>query len=391
MPESAEVVVVGGGVMGVSIAFHLARARLGRVILLEKRFVGAGSSGKSGAIIRQHYSHEVTAAMALWSLRFFTRFREETGYDAEFRQPGFLMLVRESDRAAIEGNVALQRSVGVETRLVVGDDLRALDPRARFGSDVGAWEPEGGWVNPLAVLHGFATRARELGADLREGVTVTRIRRDGSRAVGVETDHGPIAAGTVILAAGPWSNRVARASGFELPLTVIRPSITYLARPRDFGAPHPVVGDLPCGIYYRPDAGNLTLIGAFDTADDPVVDDPDRYPEAAPSEFIERCHAAIARRYPALERAYRRGGYSALYTCTPDFHPIIDGAPGIEGLFLVTGFSGHGFKLSPAVGQAITDRLLGRRSEAADLSLFAADRFEAGRTIASRYGYGLLS
>lgn len=397
MKMTADVVIVGGGVMGVSIAYHLAARGVADVLMLEKRFVGAGASGKSGAIVRQHYSHEVTASMALRGLRFFERFEETTGCDAGFSQVGFLMVVPDAERESLQHNVDLQRRVGVDTRVLGAGALADLDSRGSWGDSVAAYEPGGGWVNPLYVLSGFRQRAESLGARIEEGTTVHSIERDGTRVVGVRLSapgEGPgdvIATDSVILAAGSWSHLIARRSGFDLPIEVIRPEIAFIARQADFGRPHPVVGDLANGIYFRPDHPDRTLIGTLDNSQDERVVNPDDYNESASHAFVKSAHTAVARRYPALSRGVRRGGYAGLYACTPDSQPIIDTLPDLDGLLVVTGFSGHGFKLSPAVGEAVAELLVSGKQKPAGWGMFGADRFSENRVATNRFGYGVLS
>lgn len=393
MERSADVVVIGGGVMGVSIAHHLASAGAGKVMLLEKRFIGAGSSGKSGAIIRQHYSTSLLVRMARAGLTTFRDFEALIGEDAGWRRAGCLFVVPSAERSALEGNVGLMRDAGAEASTVTGLGLAEVAPMADFTDDeVGAWEPEAGYVDPALVLGAFAKSAARLGVAIEEGVEVIRVRVEGGRLVGVETSAGRIDAETAVLCAGPWARTLAARSHLELPLTVIRPQLAFFRRPADFGAPdHPIFGDMVHGFYCRPDEGGRTLGGSLDISEDEVIEDPDQYNESASPEFLKWTHDRITRRIPGMRRAFGRGGYSGLYTLTPDSHPLLGRAPGIDGLYLAVGFSGHGFKLSPAVGRGLAELITTGAYQTLDLSPLRPGRYDDGEPIRGAYEYGLLS
>ncbi len=379
--------------MGVSIAHHLARAGVGSVRLLEKRYIGAGSSGKSGAIIRQHYSTDLLVRMAREGVLTFRDFRAATNSESGWDNVGCLIVASSKDRAAADGNVKLMRAAGAEAEICFGDRLHAAAPMARFEDDeIGAWEPEAGYVDPANVLHGYAQSAIRLGANVTCGVQVIGLELNRSRITGVETDVGRIETRTVVLCAGPWAGRLAARAGVELPLTVIRPQVAFYRRPGDFSAPsHPVIADVSRGFYCRPDSGERTLIGALDVSGDEVVTNPDVYDESASPEFLRWAKTTVSGRMPAMERSFGRGGYSGLYTLTPDSHPILGEAPGTRGLYLAVGFSGHGFKLSPAVGRGLTELITTGEYQSLDLSPLRATRFAEGKPIRSAYEYGLLS
>jgi sarcosine oxidase, subunit beta len=393
MERIADVAVIGGGVMGVSIAHHLASVGAGTVELLEKRFIGAGSSGKSGAIIRQHYSTSLLVKMARWGLTTFRDFEMLIGEDAGWRRSGCLFVAPVSERKAMEGNVGLMRDAGARAELLAGLDFAEVAPMASCRDDeIGAWEPEAGYVDPALVLGAFAKSAQRKGVRINEGVEVLRIEVDGGRVTAVQTSEGRISTGCAILCAGPWARTLAARSGLELPLTVIRPQIAYFRRPADFGSPdHPVFGDMVHGFYCRPEDGGRTLAGALDVAGDEVITDPDHYEQGASSEFMAWTHDRMARRIPAMRSAFGRGGYSGLYTLTPDSHPLLGHAPGIDGLYLAVGFSGHGFKLSPAVGRGLAELITKGRFQTLDLSPLRPSRYDDGEPIRGAYEYGLLS
>src|SRR5437762_13270795 len=223
MAVNCDVLIIGGGVIGTSIAFHLARRRAGRVMLLEKSFLGAGSSGKSGAIIRQHYSNRLTAAMAQKSLRVFEHFDDAVGGPPVFTHTGMVLVVNERDRAGLEANVAMQRELGIDVRLVSAQVLADIDPNARLAEDeLAAFEAEAGYVEAVQVVASFADAARQLGADIREGVQVEKLVVEGGKVTGALTNEGRYSSPCVILATGPWAAQLAKEAGLKLPVQACR-------------------------------------------------------------------------------------------------------------------------------------------------------------------------
>ncbi|MFQ5845493.1 MAG: NAD(P)/FAD-dependent oxidoreductase, partial [Planctomycetota bacterium] len=273
MTGTADVVVIGGGVMGLWIAWHLRAQGAGRVVLLEKRFVGAGSSDNSGAILRQHYSHPATVAMARQSLDWYRSVRERTGREIGFRAVGMVLICRAQDRPALDGNVALQQRLGVRTDIVDAAGLRALEPEAVFEEDaLAAWEPEAGFVDPGRTLQALAALAREQGAEVRQGTAVSGFLRAGDRVTGVETSgDGRIEAAVVINAGGPWAGGLCRRLGLQVPLSVIRPQQAYFVPPHR-GERH-VCGDLLTGLYWRPEPAGWTRVGRVAYEGDETVTD----------------------------------------------------------------------------------------------------------------------
>ena len=393
MNKTADVVLIGGGVMGVSIAHHLALAGAGRIVLLEKRHIGAGSSGKSGAIIRQHYSTQLLVNMAREGVLTFRDFPSIVQAGSGWDNAGCLFVTSEHDRAAIEGNVGLMRQAGAAAEITEGLGLNYLFPEAEFRDDeIGAWEPEAGYVDAASVLHGYAESARRQGVLIETGVEVLELEADRGMVTAVMTSNGRIEAGTVVLCAGPWARRLAARAGVQLPLTVIRPQVAFFRRPGDFGSEsHPIVADLKNGFYCRPDPGGRTLIGALDVSNDERIVSPDDYEEGVSNEFLRWTHERATHRIPSMRRAYGRGGYSGMYTLTPDSHPILGEAPELRGLYLAVGFSGHGFKLSPSVGKGLAELITQGAYQSLDLSPLRPTRFAEGAEILSAYEYGVLS
>lgn len=393
MDRRYDIVVIGGGVMGLQIAWQLRRQGAGTVAVLERRFLGAGESGKSGAILRQHYSHVQTIRMARASLHEFATFQERTGIDIGFRRTGMLFIAPAGDRSALEGNVRLQRSEGVDTRLLDAAALRELEPRARFDDVVAAWEPEAAYVDPVLTVGAFGAEAARAGVHVELDCEVRALRwqDEGGRRVvsGVETQRGGIAAGMVVAATGPWSRRLLAGTGCDLPLEVVRPQQAFLRLPADFGPAHTIVADLPNEVYYKPEAAG-TRVGDITYDKDERVPDPDAYDESVSQAFLAGARTAVSRRFAAYERAVVWGGGSALYTTTPDAHAVIGPLPGVERFVLVTGFSGHGFKLSPAVGRGVAETIVNGHTDALDLAFFDPARFGRLTRIETSYRYKIL-
>jgi glycine/D-amino acid oxidase-like deaminating enzyme len=349
------------------------------VLVLEKSFLGAGSSGKSGAIIRQYYSHSLTAGMAQFGLRFFKQFHEIVGGPPVFSHAGMVLVVAESDRKKLENNLAMQRGLGIKTKAISPDELKSIDPHAELADDeVAAFEEEAGYCDALQVVFSLAERARQMGVEVRERTQVTAISLSGTRVVGVQTTSGPVHSRTVILAAGPWAGRLAGMAGAPVPVQSCRTQVALFRRPCDFGSPRPVYGDFRQQIYFKPTAGEMLHVGNIDPREERSLVDPDDYNEVADCEFIREMSDKLNHRYATMRRGISRGGYGALYAVTPDWHPILDQLPGIEGLFCAVGFSGHGFKLSPAVATLLGELVLDGGATSFEIRPLRATRFAEG-------------
>jgi glycine/D-amino acid oxidase-like deaminating enzyme len=392
MTATCDILIIGGGVIGTSIAWSLARRRPGRIVLLEKSYLGAGSSGKSGAIIRQHYSNRLTAAMAQKSLRVFEHFEDIVAGPPVFTHTGMVIVVNERDRAGLEANLKLQQDLGIQVRLVSGQELAEIDPNARLASDeLAGYESEAGYVEAVQVVSSFAQAAGQNGVDVREGVEVRAIITDGQRVAGVDTNEGRYHCRTVILATGPWAAQLGRATGLRLPVQASRTQVALFRRPTDFGRrAGPVYGDFVQGIYFKPTHGEMIHAGSLagEEIKDPV--DPDHYNEAADGEWLPQVRQRLGRRYPAMHRGYGRGGYGALYGITPDWHPILDRWPGLEGAYCGVGFSGHGFKMSPIVGQLMAELVLDGQASTLDISPLRLSRFDENDPVKTPYSYGVM-
>jgi sarcosine oxidase, subunit beta len=391
MVAVADFLIVGGGVIGCSIAFHLSQRRAGKVLLLERSYLGAGASGKSGAIVRQHYSNRLTATMARQSLRVFEHFDDAVGGPPVFTHTGMVLVVNHRDKTGLEANIAMQRELGIDVNLISPQELAEIDPNARLADDeLAAFEAEAGFVESVQVVASYALAARQLGADIREGVEVDKLLVENGKIVGVSTNEGRYLSGNVILATGPWAARLAKQAGVALPVQACRTQVALFRKPADFGRRGAVYGDFVQGLYFKPTHGDILHAGSLagEEIKDPV--DPDGYNESADPDWLPGIRQRLSRRYPGMHRGFGRGGFGALYGITPDWHPILDKLPGMGGGFCAVGFSGHGFKLSPIVGQLMSELIIDGEAKALDIAPLRFARFEEKDPVRTPYAYGVM-
>jgi glycine/D-amino acid oxidase-like deaminating enzyme len=376
--------------MGASIAYHLARRGVRDVVVVEKGVVASGATGKSSACVRQHYSTPETCRMALQALSFFEHAAEHLGgRDAGFVRTGCLLVADARLQKEMAATVDLQTAIGIDTRLVSPGEASAIEPRVRTDDVVtGCFEPASGYADPVATAQGFAGAARDLGVRVMEETLVTGLLVDGSRIRGVETSRGRLEAPTVVNAAGLWADRIAAMAGVPLPITVCRHKISIVAWPAEARRPHPMVYDFATSIYTRPEAGGHILVGPLDD-ETPDRADPDQYREGV--SFDENLEALrrVGQRFPVLEDGVVARGYAGCFDVTPDWHPVID-QTGPDGLYTAAGFSGHGFKLSPAVGHMVANLVLDGRRDGDDVHTFRLSRFAEGKPIRGTYGDWLM-
>lgn len=385
MSNGSEVIVIGGGINGVVTAFHLAQRGV-PVTLIEKETICAGPTALSCGIIRQHYSHRITAQMAFDGLQIFRDFDERVGGDCDFRQCGFLLTARQDTFDILADNVSLQQSVGIDTRMVSADEIPDIEPHAQLEGIVGgAYEPGAGYADAYAATTAYAGRAMDMGAKILTETRVLSIDREGSRITGVTTDQGFIPAGAVMLAAGPWATGLLEPLGIRLPIEVGRVQVGLFDKPGSLDT-HGIFADTHLGIYSRPE-GELMLVGSVETKDaELVVDDPDFFNEAIDFDRVESYSDRIMRRYPEMDAGAFHNGYASLYDITTDWQPILGLLPGADNLYGAIGSSGHGFKLAPSIGELMAALIAGEEVDQATLDFFSPERFEAGVLADGRYG-----
>ncbi len=391
-----DIVVVGGGVIGVSIAYHLARFGCPRVLLLERGQLGGGTTAQSSCIVRTHYSVPENVAMAKAAMAIFNDFARYLGdEDAEsgYNRCGMMIVAGEGPRAtALRETLAVERSLGIDAREITVAEAQAIHPLVQF-ADIAAigWEPEAGYADAHLTLSAFARAARRLGATLREGVSVTGLTRDAKgRVVGVATSQGAIAAGLVISAQNIWSQELAAWAGFSLPLTLSRHAVFTLEAPVPYTRNLPVLKDLASvgKLYMRSYGGSQLLVG--DGNEGETIPEPDNEQADVPLDYVAELGEQVAHRMPAFATAGLAASWTGVYDVTPDWNPVLGPLPGVAGLHIACGFSGHGFKLSPIVGRIVAQCALGQTPDL-PLAPWSLARFSGGRLLRGRYGAGAVS
>jgi sarcosine oxidase subunit beta len=370
-------VVVGAGIVGLSTAWHLVQQGVRDVVVLERSYVGAGASGKSGAIIRTHYANEHETRLAVEGLEFFRNFKERVGVDCRFNEHGYLVFVDPEARDALEANLAIQRSFGMAARIIDADELREIDGSASVedGAIVG-YEPTAGTVDGMEACNAFATVLLREGVEIRQDTEVTAIRHSGGRVLGVTTAAGAIDADRVVIAPGGWAHRLLRPLRFDLPMIPATSRIAVFRWPHDRDKRHPIAIDHRYGLWIRPIFGEHTLLGA-ERGVRREVEDPDRLDETIDQDYVELCREQLARRYPVMRHAVGRGGWTGLVMRSVDSRPIIGPFDGYEGLVGLVGDSGSCFKTAPAIGRALAELVTIGTSEI-DLTPFHHSRFDGG-------------
>ncbi|MDT5150996.1 MAG: hypothetical protein QOI01_2729 [Mycobacterium sp.] len=394
MTETADVVIVGGGIEGAAAAWALARRGVTDVLVVERSTVGSGMTGKSSGIVRCHYGVSSLAAMATVGLEVFERpqdFLGEQVTDIGFRQSGYVVGVGEQNVDSLRKSLAAQRAVGVQTEEVDADEVAAmwpyadLEPFAAF-----AYEARGGFGDAYRTAQAFAVSARAAGVRIRQGTAMTDLLLDGDRATGVRLADGTeVAAGNVVVATGVWTRDLLTQYGIDVPIRVVREQIVMISPgvPKAAVARLPVFSDLVSLQYIRPEPGGEVLFGNSDLSH--VQDaDPDAYLNRAGEDFVDITIDRVGTRFPGFADAAITGSYAGCYDVTPDWNPVIS-RTGIDGLVVAAGFSGHGFKIAPAVGQLIADLVVDGRS--ADPRIpetdFRLSRFAEGDPLRTSHPY----
>ncbi|MEU8124800.1 FAD-binding oxidoreductase [Spirillospora sp. NPDC049024] len=351
----ADVVVIGGGVMGTSVAFHLAEAGVRRVVLVERDELGSGSTSRAAGGVRAQFSDEVNIRLGARSLEAFTRFPERPGQEIDLHQVGYLFLLsRPEDVAAFEAGVALQNELGVPSRMVSVAEACRLSPLVSpDGLLAAAFSPDDGHCTPESVVLGYATGARRHGAEIRTRCEVLGIEAGGGGITAVRTSRGRIRTSAVVCAAGAWSAAVGRMAGVDLPVEPLRRQIVFTEPIPDLPRPVPMTIDFATSFYFHAEGEGLML----------GMSDPDERPGFRldrSDAWLPRLTEAIGTRAPRLLDVGLTGGWAGLYEVTPDHNALIGEDPSVSRFLYATGFSGHGFLQGPAVGEVVRDLYLGR-------------------------------
>ncbi|WP_243787895.1 FAD-binding oxidoreductase [Saccharopolyspora gloriosae] len=366
LPGRAEVVVIGGGAVGTSIAFHLAEAGTA-VLLLERDELGSGSTGKAAGGVRAQFSDPVNIALGARSLQAFARFAERPGGEIDLRRHGYLFLLSDAaDVVAFEDSVRLQNELGVPSRMLTAREAGELSPLVSVdGILAGAFSPTDGHCTPDGVVQGYAAGVRRFGGGIRRRCAVEGIELSDGEITGVRTDSGTVATSTVVCAAGAWSAAVGAMAGLDLPVRPLRRQILVTEPVPGLPARLPFTIDFSTGFYFH-DEGPGLLMGMPDPVEtaDPHTDD----------RWLDGLADTVARRAPALSAIGAAHRWAGLYELSPDHNALIGEATEVNRFLYATGFSGHGFLQSPAVGEVVRDLVLGRPPEV-DIGGLSVDRF----------------
>jgi sarcosine oxidase subunit beta len=389
MSETADVIVVGAGVQGASLAFHLAK-RGARVLVVERETVAAGATGRSSGFVRMHYDLESDVRLAWASLPYFQSWQDRVGAgDCGFVRTGFMQVMPDALADAVRANVEMQQEIGVNTRIADPAEIARLLPGA-VTDDIGiaAYELESGYADPSGTAAGFLAAARMHGARLIQGCRVSAVAVDGDAVVGVETDRGRFDAPAVVAVAGAWAAALAHTVGVDVPVEPWRHDTAFFGLPEGRGPDFPIVIDEMNQVYFRPEARDMMLVGL--EAGNVVGGSPDRPLTTPRQASVEDMVMRVCARVPWMADGTLRtahGGQDGITTA--DQRPIL-GRAGPDGFYLACGFSGTGFKTAPAVGACLAELILDGRTTTVDISGYSLERFAAGRLLVGDHPYGNL-
>ncbi len=378
--HTAEVVIIGGGIVGSSIAYHLTAAGCQDVLVIERETAqGKGSTGKSMGGVRAQFATPVNIQMSLYSIPFYASFDERLGHPCDYRPQGYLFCAtNEKHMAYLRTNYQKQVAMGLkDVRLITADEIRGMFPQLRADDIVGgSFCSTDGFVDPYSAMVGFMTWAADHGAKLWKNAVVTGIQRDAQGVAGVETTKGTISTRKVVNAAGAWAAGIAKMVGVDLPVEPLRRMLVPTEPFDQFPHTAPMIIDMSNGFHFRPEGLGFLL----------AWNDPEETPgyktDFEPA-FIEKILTRAADRVPMFENlaVNPKRAWAGLYEMTPDHHPILGPAPGVPGFFLANGFSGHGVMHAPATGRILSDLILSGKTALIDASLLDLARFAEGRTI----------
>ncbi len=376
LPNLADIVIIGGGVMGASAAYHLAQRGFKNIVLLEKEnFFGQGATGRCAGGVRYQFSTEVNVRLSIASLPMIERFKQEIGQEVNYRQCGYLLVAtNEKDLAEFKHNVALQNRLGIPTQLLSGDEVRTRLPLMKFDDAIaGTFNQKDGTVDPNGVVMGYINAAQKMGVKAISGVEVTGVTVSGGNIEEVRTSLGGIKTRMILNAAGPWSGQVGKMAGIDIPLIPLRRQMFTTNPLKEVPADFPFVIDFAKSLYFHREGEGL-LVGMSNQDEKPGFD------QNVDDDFeLVNLEAAIER-MPLMEKASRASHWAGLYEVTPDAHPIY-GKTDVDGFFLCTGFSGHGFMHGPISGKLMSEFILDGKFSSVDVSMLDLKRFEEGRLI----------
>jgi sarcosine oxidase subunit beta len=378
--QTADVVIIGGGIVGSSIAYHLTASGCGDVLVIERESAqGKGSTGKSMGGVRAQFSTPVSIQMSLYSIPFYASFEDQLGYPCDYRPQGYLFCATSDKQMAyLRTNFSQQVKMGLkDVRLVAGDEIRNLFPQLRADDIIGgSFCSSDGFVDPYSAMNGFMACAGERGATLWKNTIATGFANDGAGIASVETTRGRVATRKVVNCAGAWAADLAKLAGVELPVEPLRRMLVPSEPFDEFPHTAPMIVDMSNGFHFRPEARGFLL----------AWNDPEETPGFKTNfdpAFVEKILTRAAERVPCFANlpVNPKRAWAGLYEMTPDHHPILGETPGVPGLFLANGFSGHGVMHAPATGKILSDLILTGKTDLIDASLLSLSRFAEGLLI----------
>jgi sarcosine oxidase subunit beta len=384
MTQNFDAIIIGAGVIGTSIAFHLTERGL-KPVILERKQLGFGATGSSSGLVRMHYDLEVESRLAWASFQYFRNWSERVGGECGFRRTGFLDIEHADHVTQLRSNVEMHKQIGIPTEVITGADVKRIAP-SFFTDDIefAAYEPESGYADATLTANSFLTAAKERGAIYMQDCAVSGVEIMGGKVISVQTTRGDFSAPIIINAAGAWAGKVSELFGVPIPLDTWTHDVLHIRRP-DQVSEHPTVIDNSLSMYFRPDSGGLTLVALED--DSRMGELPDAELGYAAKGFVERAIDRICKRVPVMEEGSYHSSLVGRDGVTPDQRAII-GKTNLEGYYLATGFSGTGFKLSPAVGLCVSELVLDGKANTVDISAFTPMRFERGEHLKGENDYG---
>jgi sarcosine oxidase subunit beta len=391
MAKTTDAVIIGGGINGCSTAYSLMGRGVKNVVLVEKGHVASGPTGRSSGVVRQHYSRETLAAMARDSVQVWKNFDEQIGGDAGFVQCGVVYFVSRPESEALKKTVTMMKQIGIRTEVLSRKELSEMEPQL-LADDIecGAYEPDGGYADPALATNSFAEAARRKGAEIMQRTTVTGLVIKGGIIKGVVTDRGEIATDHVINIAGPWGGEIAAMAGVNIPIVPSSHAVVILRRPESWTGPTPVWGDLINGWYFKPERNAAIMVGSMQDIHSEEGKSIEELPTAPTYEEVEDYSAAILKRFPIMKEGLAQGGWVGMYDVTPDWQPVIEQISEVKGFYCAVGFSGHGFKIGPAVGKAVSELVVDGKCSSYDIGLFGYRRFQEKRSSRSSYAFGIV-
>jgi sarcosine oxidase subunit beta len=385
MAQTTDVIIIGGGIHGSSLAFHLAERGV-KATVLEKNVIASGATGRSSGLVRMHYDLETESRLAWESFQYFYNWAERVGGDCGFTRTGFLYFVPPEHDEHLKANVAMHQKIDIPAFLIDADDVKRLAPIfSAEGIKSAAYEPESGYADPYATTAAFLDAARKMGATLVQDCEVTAVEVKGGKVTGVKSSQNDYAAPVVVNCAGPWAAKIGNMVGLTLPVNTWQHDTMMVQRPKSLKRSHLTVIDDINEMYFRPETGGLTLVGLEDN--NPLGENPDGQTDHAKPGFVERAIERICQRIPAMEAASLQSAHGGYDGISPDQRAIL-GQAGPEGFYLQCGFSGTGFKIGPAVGRCMAELILDGEAKTVDITPFRLQRFEEGDLLESEHGYG---